>query len=186
MAKVRNNIVMQGLSGLLGNQLLIRQDKAGRTIIGARPKYNVNRVLSETQKQHHHNFREAVAYAQSARSTAVYIDKAEGTPMNPYNVALADWFHAPEILEIDLGSWSGQPNQIIRIKALDDVLVTRVDVHIHDSAGAALEQGSATQVDSMWWQYTTRATGSGSLTVLAAAQDMPGHVTEMSKTGTPE
>lgn len=184
MAKVSNNIVMQGLSGLLGNQLLIRQDKAGRTIIGAKPRFKANRVFSATQKEHQHAFREAVAYAQSARDEAVYIHKAEGTPMNPYNVALADWFHAPEILEIDLGTWSGQPDQVIRIKALDDVLVTRVSVSIRDSDGAPLEQGAATQVDSLWWEYTTRAPGSGSLTVLVAAQDMPGHVTEMSKAST--
>ena len=46
-----------------------------------------------------------------------------------------------------------------------------------------LEQGLATQVDNLWWEYTTTSTASGSLTVLAAAQDMPGNVTEMSKTG---
>lgn len=152
-----------------------------RNNIATPPRHNPNRVFSETQKQHRNDFREAAAYAQSARDEAVYIHKAEGTPMNPYNVALADWFHAPEILEIDLGNWSGQPDQVIRIKALDDVLVTHVDVRIRDSDGAPLEQGPATQVDSLWWEYTTRATGSGSLTVQAAAQDMPGHLTEMSK-----
>jgi hypothetical protein len=181
MATVRNNIIMQGLSGGLGNQLVIRQDKAGRTIIATRPRHNPNRVFSETQQQHRNNFREAAIYAQSARGAQIYISKAAGTPMNPYNVALADWFHAPEILEIDLGEWSGQPAKVIRIKALDDVLVTQVSIRILGAGSALLEQGPATQVDGLWWEYTTHATGSGSLTVFAAAQDMPGNVTEMSR-----
>lgn len=29
MAKVRNNIIVQGLSGSLGEQLVVKQDKAG-------------------------------------------------------------------------------------------------------------------------------------------------------------
>ena len=181
MAQVRNNIIIQGLSGMIGKQILIRQDKAGRTIISARPRYNANRILSETQKQHHDNFREAAAYARAARGEAVYISKAAGTPMNPYNVALADWFHAPEILDMDLGDWSGQPGKVIRVKAIDDVLVSDVTVRIQGAGGALLEQGEATQADGLWWEYTTKSTGSGSLTVFAAAQDMPGNITEMSK-----
>lgn len=181
MAKVRNNIIMQGLSGTLGNQLTIRQDKAGRTIVATRPRYNPNRVFSETQQQHRNDFREAAAYAQSARGAEIYASKAAGTPMNPYNVALADWFHAPEILELDLGDWSGQPGKVIRVKALDDVLVMQVSISIRDAGGALLEQGPATSVDTLWWEYTTHATGSGKLTVVATAQDMPGNITEMSK-----
>lgn len=182
MAKVFSNMVMQGLSGLLGNQLVIRQDKAGRTIITARPRYNPNRAFSEAQKQHHNDFREAAAYARSARGADIYVSKAAGTPLNPYNVALADWFHAPEILEMDLGGWSGQPGKVIRVKALDDVLVTQVMITIRDGGGALLEQGPATSMDALWWEYTTRSTASGRLTVTAAAQDMPGNITEMSKT----
>lgn len=184
MAKVRNNLIMQGLSSMLGNQITIRQDKAGRTIISARPQHNPNRAFTDSQKQHQHSFREAAAYAQTARSMDVYISKAAGTSMNPYNVALADWFHAPEILELDLGDWTGQPGKVLRVKALDDVLVTRVDVVIRNENGTTLEQGSATQADGLWWEYTTRvsASGSGSLTVFATAQDLPGNITNINKT----
>ena len=79
---------------------------------------------------------------------------------------------------MDLTGWSGQAGQVIRVKALDDVQVT---VSVSDPSGALLEQGAAKQVDSLWWEYTTSSTGSGNLKVLAAAQDLPGNVTEMSK-----
>ncbi len=60
MAKVRQNIVVQGLSGSLGDQLTIRQDKAGRTIISAKRTLNPNQVFSDAQKLHQQAFREAV------------------------------------------------------------------------------------------------------------------------------
>ena len=49
MAKVRKNIVIQGLSGSLGEQLVIKQDKAGRTIVGISPQFDPNRTFSEAQ-----------------------------------------------------------------------------------------------------------------------------------------
>lgn len=178
MAQVRNNIIMQGLNGMSSSQLPTRQNKRATDI---RLRSHTRRVLSETQKQHHDHFREAIVYAQSACGAEIYISKADGTPMTSYSVALADWFHAPEILEIDLGNWSGQPAKVIRIKALDDVLVTQVNIRIQGAGGVLLEQGPATRVDELWWEYATRSTGCGRLTVLASAQDMPGNVTEMSK-----
>ena len=38
------------------------------------------------------------------------------------------------------------------------------------------------QVDtSLWWEYTTSVAASGSLKVLASAQDLPGHVAQVVK-----
>ena len=37
--------------------------------------------------------------------------------MSPSNIAMADWFHPPEIKEIDLSAWTGQAGQSIRIQA---------------------------------------------------------------------
>lgn len=102
MAKVRNNIIIQGLSGSLGDQLVIKQDKAGRTIVGVAPAFDPNRTFTEAQAEQHEKFRNASIYAKGAKNDEVYVDKAEGTPLNPYNVAMADWFHAPEIKGIDV------------------------------------------------------------------------------------
>ena len=35
MARVKKNVVMKGLSGSLGDQVVIKRDKAGRTIVSA-------------------------------------------------------------------------------------------------------------------------------------------------------
>ena len=182
MAKVRQNIVIHGLSGSLGDQLVIRQDKAGRTIVGAKPNFRPNRGFSDPQKTHQQAFREAAAYAQAVKDQPIYINKAAGTPLNPYNVAMADWFHAPEILDMDLSGWNGQAGQVIRVKAVDDVLVKQVSVVISDKNDAVLEQGAAKSVDGLWWEYATTTAAAGGCKVLASAQDLPGHTAEMTKT----
>lgn len=123
MAKVRNNIIIQGLSGSLGEQLVIKQDKAGRTIVGVAPSFDPNRTYTEAQTEQHEKFRDASIYAKGAKDEEIYVEKAEGTPINPYNVAMADWFHAPEVTEIDAEAWSGQAGQVIRIQAVDNVQV---------------------------------------------------------------
>ena len=96
MAKVRENIVMQGLSGTLGNQLVIKLDKAGRTIVSAKPHFNGDREFSPAQLMQQQAFREAAAYAKMVKGEELYIIKANGGPKSSYNVALADWFNRPQ------------------------------------------------------------------------------------------
>jgi len=181
MAKNLSNVVVSGLSGSLGRQVVLKRDKAGRTIVSAHPTYKPDRVFTALQLNHQNAFREAVAYALSAQSNKIYAKKAAGTPLSPYNLAVADWFNSPQILDIDLAGWTGQPGRRIRVKALDDVLVKQVSVIVTDQAGALLEQGPATQVDNLWWEYTTTATGTGVLKVTASAQDLPGHTAQLTK-----
>jgi hypothetical protein len=179
MAKVRNNIVMQGLSGMLGDQLVLKQDKAGRTIVSVKPTFDPNRTFSEEQQAVHDNFREATAYAKSAKSNEVYAAKVAGTPQSTYNLAVADWFHAPEILEIDVSAWNGAAGELIRVKAADDVKVTQVTLLITDGTGAVLEQGQATQAEGFWWSYITTATAPEGAKIVASARDLPGHIAQM-------
>lgn len=179
MAKIRKNIIIQGFSGTLGDQLVIKQDKAGRTILAVPPTFDADRTFSEAQQQQHGKFRDASTYAKDAKSEAVYVEKAEGTPMNSYNVAMADWFHAPEVQEIDMEGWGGPAGGVIRVKAVDDVQVTQVTVLITDPGGAVLEQGAATLGDGGWWSYTTQTAISGSPRVVASARDLPGNVAQL-------
>jgi hypothetical protein len=178
MAKVRNNIVIQGLSGSLGDQLVVKLDKSGRTIVGVSPTFDPNRTYSEAQLEQQSQFREAAGYAKDAKTQAIYIEKAKDTPRSPANVAMADWFHAPEILEVDVSAWHGAVGQVIRIKAIDDVKVTQVNVAITDSAGTVLEQGQAVDAGSLWWHYTTTATAPENPRIVATARDLPGHIAQ--------
>jgi len=183
MAKTKHNTIIQGLHGRLGPQLVVKYDKFGRTIVGLKPHFDEHRSFSPAQKNHQLAFREATAYAVSAQNNDVYVQKAAGTPLTRYNIALSDWFHPPEILDVDLDAWTGQPGQIIRIKARDDVLVKQVALLITDGAGLLLEQGLAVQVDPLCWQYTTTLpANTAHPVVIAFAQDLPGHIARLEKT----
>ena len=180
MAQVRNNIIIQGLSGSLGSQLVIKQDKAGRTIVAVPPTIDPNRVYTADELVRQEKFRDAAVYAKGAKSQPAYVEKAAGTPLTPYNVAIADWFHAPEINEINIDAWNGGVGQVIRIQAVDDVKVAQVNVVIVDNADAVLEQGAAVQAEGAWWNYTTTATAAAGAKIAVMALDLPGNIAEMS------
>jgi hypothetical protein len=93
---------------------------------------------------------------------------------------MADWFHAPEIADIDLGGWTGKAGEAIRVKAIDDVQVKEVKVVITDEQDTVIEQGVASN-GGEWWTYVATAAANGSAKVLVSATDLPGHVAQMTK-----
>lgn len=184
MAKAQRNAVIQGTSGALGDQLVTRRDKAGRTTLMKKPTFSDDREFSRAQKGQQGSFREAMLYAKSAvKREPIYAELAEGTPRTAYNIAISDWFHPPEVRAIDLSGWTGQAGESIRIKAEDDVMVVRVTVAIVDGEDEVIEQGEAEQVDGVWWVYTTTRAALGSARVIGVAEDLAGHVGQGSQLG---
>ena len=59
--------------------------------------------------------------------------------------------------------------------------VKQVTVVITDETGTVLEQGTATSTDGLWWQYTTTKAASGTPKLMVSAQDLPGHIAQMTK-----
>ena len=183
MAKVHNNIFVRGLTGAVGDQFVIRKTRSGKTIIANKPVFDENREFTENQKSHQKAFQQAAEYARWAREQQVYILKAAGTALTSYNVAVADWFHAPEVLEIDTSGCTGQKGQTIRVRAIDDVMVTHVAVVIKGANEAVLEQGEAipSQQDRTLWIYSLKSDVpmTPAPYVFATAEDLPGHQSRM-------
>ena len=181
MAKVDNNIFIRGLTGSLGDQFVIRKGKAGSTIISAKRAPNPNRVYNVSQLAHQDVFRQAIAYAKVAKDNPVYIAKAEGTTKSAFNLAVADCFKPPQVLEIDASDWTGEIGQSIRVKVKEDIHVARVQLAIDDGLvngqETIFEQGELVRTDGMWWTYTTTTLVSMSPAprVIAAAYDLPGN-----------
>lgn len=181
MAKVRNNIILRGLSGDLGKQLRIRTGKiSSRTSVFAIAESCTKHEDSPAQGAQKQAFREASAYAEAHKEDPIYIAKAKGKERQSYNVAMADWFHPPQILEIDLGGWRGAAGEGIRVLAVDDVQVAGVRVEIRDETGAVVEAGEALQNYTQWWEHAVRKPLRGELTVTVSASDLPGNVTQAS------
>jgi hypothetical protein len=184
MAKVNHNVVVEGLSGAIGRQLVFRRSKSGRTIVAYKPSFPEDRVFTPAQLAQQAAFREAVAYAHVAQTNPVYIAQAKDLFISPYNLAVADWFTPPTVVDLDLSLYTGQAGQPIQIKTLDDVQVKAVNVIITTETGTLIEQGPATSLDGLDWKYTstTAAPVGAQLKVQAIAQDLPGHTGKLEKT----
>ena len=180
MAKIANNIITEGLSGTLGGRLVFRSGKNGQTIVAAKRASDPDREYNAAQLAQQDAFRQAAAYAKAARVETVYVTKAEGTTKSAYNVAMADWFNKPKIVELDVTGWNGQAGQPINIKAMDDVQVTRVSVMILDGNGTVVEQGQASPDEGIWWTYVTKAPANGNRYLQVTAYDRPGNTAQTS------
>lgn len=168
MAKVKQNILIEGLSGTLGKDLVFRQMRDGRTIVSTKPDFS-NRVFSAGQLTHQSRFQQAAAYARhAAKTNPIYAKLAKGTTKTAYNIALSDWFHPPVIHEI-----KRQDGRIL-VNATDNVLVTRVLVTILDNEGKVREKGEGVKRKGDWWEYVPATEGR----VRVEARDLAGNMTQ--------
>ena len=179
MAKVEKNIIIQGLSGSLGDQLVIQAGRGGQTIIRTKPRVS-GEATTAAQQETRERFREASTYAAAAQDEPIYAAKAAGTVKTARNVAMADWFHPPEVVEIDLAGWTGGVGETLRARARDDVQVQKVHFVIAAEDGTLVEEGPAVSAGGMWWEYVTRVDHPGGRgQVLVTASDLPGHAGEL-------
>jgi dsDNA-specific endonuclease/ATPase MutS2 len=179
MAKVRNNLVVHGLSGMLGHQLVIRRQRNGEYTVAAAPGPS-SREISEAQKAHHERFRQAIAFAKSAKEVPEYKAAAEARGQSSFNVAVADFLHPPEIQHIDLSAYQGAPGDSISITAIDDIIVRTVGIMIVNDDGTLVEKGTAipTTGANSWLYKATSAAASPSVKIVVDVADLAGQVSE--------
>lgn len=181
MAKIQSNLVLHGLSGMLGKQLVIRKQKDGSFVVAAAPARAEGREATPHQKEQQERFRKAVLYAKAAQGKPEYQAVAEARNVSAFNVATADFLHAPEIQHIDVSAYHGAVGQPIRITAVDDVKVATVGVLIADDDNTLVEKGQAvvSAMDPHVWIYTATANApSPSVKIVVDVADLAGQVTE--------
>nr|WP_314290386.1 hypothetical protein [uncultured Capnocytophaga sp.] len=184
MAESKDNVITHGLSGKVGDMIVFSQ-RNGKTIVSKVPKKRV--VTSERVKEHNAKFQQAVIYAKTilkdpAMKEAYQLEANKKVGLTAYNVAVADLFNAPEIKEIDLSRYTGQIGDPIKIRAYDDFKVKSVTVHIYNSDGSLLEEGSASEQDGVWIYIATLANSSLSGDkIIIRASDYPNNITEKEK-----
>jgi hypothetical protein len=187
MAKVKNNIVTQGLSGTLGGQLVFRQTSRG-TEVSVAPQAPTG-PASAAQTAHRERFQQAIIYARGkAQDPAVkaeYGDEAKARNQSISNVLVADYMRAPDIKEVNIEAYTGKVGDLINITATDDHAVKGVTVKIENGDGSLVEEGIAVQqADHNQWVYKATALNTtlagDKLTVTAT--DNPGHATAKTRT----
>lgn len=182
MAIVDKNIITKGLRGQLGKTVVFR--KVGdRTIVATVPSTTDNPTAA--QQSHRERFRKAVVTARRLMGIpevkAIYEQEAKrkGQP-NAYNVAIADFFQAPEVSSVDVSSYLGKTGNTLYIIATDDVEVTDVTVEIRKADGSVVESGQAVRIENgSQWNYKATASNSSFAggKIIVKAFDRPGNVT---------
>jgi hypothetical protein len=168
MTKVVDNIVMEGNRGKLGN-LVFRLMPNGEIWVSKNYDFST-RKFSKAQKSHQSRFQEAAAYARvAAKVHPIYAQLAKGTVKSPYNWALSDWFNPPVIQQIE------QAKGRIRIRATDNVMVTKGQVTILDKKGKVVDKGEAIKGKGDGWDCVPRAQGK----ILAEVWDLAGNVAKL-------
>lgn len=179
MAQLYNHIVILGSNGLVGGQFGNYKTRVEKSLLAHKPLLDDYRKADEARQAHDAAVRESTTYANFSQTQDVYINKAKRLGVTPYYIALADWFEAPQVLEINVDRWTGKIGQTICVKARDNVKVERVSMVIRDANENVLETGEAVQSEpgSLWWNYTTKKPVS--ITpfpiVEATAYDLPGN-----------
>jgi hypothetical protein len=172
MAKVKLNALVESVQGRLGNDLVLKRTRSGATILSKKPEFPKNRKFSKAQREHQQRFKRAVTYAKAAQANPIYAALAKKQKQPAYNVALADAMHPPQVIEIDASGYSGGVGEVIRVRAEDDVQVTRVRVAIYDARERVIEEGEAVDDHTgRWWTYTAQVTGNGA-SIKALAYDL--------------
>ena len=181
MAESKNNVITHGLSGKLGD-LIVFRNWNGKTIVANKPSPRTSE-LSQAQKEHQKHFQEATIYGKAALTdptTKAGYEAAASDGETAYNVSVADFFHAPNIDEINVSKYTGKIGDTITVKATDDFKVTEVSVAIYNADGSEVEHGLAVQsANGVDWVYTATA-DNDSLDgdkIVVQASDLPGHIT---------
>ncbi len=178
MAKIQNNLIIHGLSGMLGKQVVVRRMKNGQYVLSAAPA-NRSQDVSAAQKEQRERFRQAILYAKGAQGMAEYQDVAEARGVSAFNVATADFLHPPEVQKIDVSGYHGAIDETIHIMATDDVKVKTVGVMIVNDDGTLVEKGTAVAgtANTNEWLYTTKcAAASSSVKIVVDVADLAGQV----------
>jgi hypothetical protein len=174
------NKLIDSLSGHVGNFIFYEAD--GQNLSRTMPEIIAERTAK--QKASSERFLAAQRYAATALADpllkAAYKAACRGH-QNPRNLAIRDALRLPVVESIDLDGFTGNPGQIVRVKATDDFRVVEVKVSVRGPAGELIEEGIAKlSSEASEWRYTTKVeVPSGqSVLVVAVARDNPGNTAE--------
>lgn len=185
MAKVKKNLLLQGLSGSVGGTIVLRS-MGDKTIVASLPGKR-NKLPSPGQLLQQERFKEGSDYSRSVKANptelAEYKARAKSGE-SPLTLALTDYLRAPKVTVVDTAAYKGKKGDLIRIRAVDDFLVKSVKVQVLASDGSLFEEGMATlQANGMDWLYkgSTDVLDLTGAKIVATAMDKPGNIGVLEK-----
>jgi len=182
MSKIKNNPIMKGASGMLGEVVVYREVR-GNVIMSNRPKKG--RILTPNQEEAKSKFLRAVKYAKKQMadpvSKAEYQQGAGSRFPSAYAAAMGDYLSAPKIQSIDSSRYGGAIGDEVIIRASDTFQVKVVNVSVFDAGASLIEQGDAVLDADSIDEYLYKATVANAVLpgtkFLVTVRDRPGNIT---------
>src|SRR6478736_4314982 len=108
MAIVRNNNLVEGLSGKFGNQLVFRTLR-GKTVVSHMPRKPNKKKETEAQRKTRVTFREATQWARRTlrdpEKKIYYQQRAKALKLpNAYTAAITDYMRKPKVEKLQQGN----------------------------------------------------------------------------------
>ncbi len=180
MANVKLNPILERIRGQVGDLVFKRYED--RTILSRKAEPS-GRPPTPAQAAHRERFRQAALYGRMVMADpdarTFYEGEADERHVPVFSLTIADFFNAPEITEVDVSDYHGKAGDPIRVAAMDDVEVARVEVSITTADGTAVEAGEATLDGGHWRYVATAAVAAGTdVRIGVRAYDRPGGVGE--------
>lgn len=145
-------------------------------------------AATEAQQAIRKRFAYAAQYAKNIllnpEMHAAYSAKA-ADGRSAYVTAMTDYLRGPSVDEINTEDYLGNPGDLVRVKAIDDFMVTEVAVMLTDANDEVIEAGACEfDPDGGWWKYpaTVQVTTLTGTKITAVARDYPGNKAELSIT----
>jgi len=177
MARIKNNLFLQGASGMLGKQLVYKTVD-GKIIVSARPVRSGE--VPEVQKKQNMRFKYASIFAKSVVEDKtlgpIYTEAAQRLKRfkSTYQLALTDYLKAPEIGDITIES--GLKDSPILVEAFEDPKLAKVEISILANDDSVTESGEAELSENgIQWRYVLQNDIPEGGKVAVKAFDLPGN-----------
>lgn len=180
MAIIRNNILVENLRGMIGDQLVFRRLR-GKTVVSHKP--GAPGTQSEKQRENRRRFRHATKYAKfvlnDPAKKAYYQQKARKLNLpNAYTAAITDYMRRPVIKAVTTAARRKDGCRIIKVTATKrDFAMGNVEIMIKNALGQVVERGAATRKEaaSPHWHYQPAIMLTEDLSINVIATDRPGN-----------
>jgi hypothetical protein len=185
MAIAKNNIVTEGLSGMLANRIVFRTFN-GKTVVANRPRKPTRQ--SELQRQNRSRFRDATAFANAAmhdpQKKAYYWEKARKLKLpNAYTAAITDYMRRPTVSKVEAPKRNGSGNTRLIITAgKKEFALASVEVNLVDKQGVSFGSSMAASINQQkyLWAFHIPPDVSGNVAqIIITTKDAAGNISRI-------
>jgi hypothetical protein len=192
MAISKDNILTEGLSGMIGNVIVFKTVR-GKTIMANRPRKPTRQ--SDLQRANRSRFRNATALAHAVmrdpQKKAYYWEKARKLKLpNAYTAAITDYMRRPAVTKVETPKNSGSAGKRLMITAgKKEFALTSVEVNLVDKQGISLGNRTAALVNQqkhLWVSHVPDDVSENVAQIIVTAIDAAGNITRIHHENMPD